>query len=209
MIVQKPNHKLLLNLNASPLLTRMNDIRAVFADEKCVLCFDCIERALRAHRYSKYQPDSEELHSELLTNTISLNRNKRFVTSAPESRKDKNGKKKSKTHKKIIVTKYNVDGEVYALKVKESSESEHHEDEACQLYSVNKVMSCDSPDTESFISNVKKYKKGRKHQDRSEEVTERTVAATTPPKSLFKKRQTDEVRSQMPENEMSSVEEFY
>lgn len=219
LIGQKPNHKLLLNLNAPPLVTRTNDLQTVFADEKCVLCFNCMERALKAHRYSKYRPDSEELHSYLLTNTITLHRNKRYVTSTatPEGKKEKKGKKKSKVHKTIIVTQYNVDGAVYALKVKETLPGSDHADDksgACQVYSVNKVTSCNTPEGDAFIANVKKNvnKKDKRHKERirEENITRRNPTTTRAPmKSLFRKRQTDEIRSQMPENVMSSVEEFY
>lgn len=182
-----------------------------------------MERAIKAHRYSKYRPDSEELHSDLLTNTITIHRNKRYVTPTPtiEGRKEKKGKKKSKVHKTIIVTQYNVDGEVYALKVKESLPGSDHDDgsAACQVYSVNKVMACNSPEGDAFIANVKRNanKKEKKQKERiedEEDMSPRTTTTTTtttraPMKSLFRKRQTDEIRSQMPENVMSSVEEFY
>lgn len=218
LIGQKPNHKLLLNLNAPPLVTRMNDLQSVFADEKCVLCSNCMERALKAHKYSKYRPDSEELNTDLLSNTITVHRNKRYVNSTPsiEGKKEKKGKKKSKVHKTIIVTQYNMDGEVYALKVKESLPgSDHNEDGACQVYSVNKVMACNTPEGDAFIANVKKNanKKDKRHKERiedEEDITPKIPTTTQPPlKSVFRKRQTDEIRSQMPENVMSSVEEFY
>lgn len=220
LIGQKPNHKLLLNLNAPPLITRTNDLQAVFTDEQCVLCFNCMERALKANKFSKYRPDSEELHSDLLTNTITIHRNKRYVTSTPstDGKKEKKGKKKSKAHKTIIVTQYNVDGEVYALKVKESSPgSDRTEDGSgsCHVYSVNKVMACNTPEGDALIANVKKNanKKDRRHKDKmdnEEDITPRNIITTRAPvKSVFRKRQTDDIRSQMPENVMSSVEEFY
>lgn len=177
-----------------------------------------MERALKAHRYSKYRADSEELQTDLLTNKITLQRSKRYVASTPptEGKKEKKGKKKNKAHKTIIVTQYNVDGEVYALKVKESTPgSDDTEDGSggCQVYSVNKVMSCKTPEGDEFIANVKKNgnRKDNRHKERirdEEDVTSSTTSRALL-ESIFRKRQTDEIRSQMPENVMSSVEDFY
>lgn len=177
-----------------------------------------MERALKAHKYSKYRSDSKELHSDLLTNALTIQRSKRYVASTPptEGKKEKKGKKKNKAHKTIIVTQYNVDGEVYALKVKESTPgSDNTEDGSagCQVYSVNKVMSCRTPEGDAFIANVKKNanRKDNRHKERISDEEDVTPSTTSRGllQSVFRKRQTDEVRSQMPENVMSSVEEFY
>lgn len=220
LIGQKINHKILLNLNAPPLVARTNELQMVFTDEKCVLCSACMERALKANKYSHYRPDSEELHSDLLTNTITVQRSKRFVTSTPsaDGRKEKKGKKKSKMHKTIIVTQYNVAGEVYALKVKESlpgSDNTEDGSGACQLYSVDNVMRCDTPEGDVFLANgkqnaIRKNKKPKESTRDEEDVSMRYQTTTrAPSKSEFRKRQSDDVRGQMPENVMSSVEEFY
>lgn len=175
-----------------------------------------MERALKAHKYNKYRPDSEEL-SDLLVNTVTVQRKKRYVTSTPptDGKKDKKGKKKSKAHKTIIVTQYNTDGVVYALKVKESLPgSDHTENEsgACHVYSVNKVMRCGTPEGDALIAKAKRNanSKDKRRKEHEEDVTTKNPTTTrASSKSVFRKRQTDDVRSQMPENVMPSVEEFY
>ncbi|KAF9823842.1 hypothetical protein SFRURICE_013379 [Spodoptera frugiperda] len=227
MINQMPMpKKILLNINGPPLVNILSDLQMVFMDVKCRRCIDCMERAIKAYKSQyhvlKSRPRSDELHEEVLRNRYVYSvRNKREIakeTPQTTTPKTKRSKSKKKATKSVTVTKY-VDGEVYALKVKETNTQVNAEQNnvthstTCQIYSVKKSYPCDSPESITFLAIAKrkvnkKMKKDKERQRLNSLIT--TTTTTEKPSFLapaYKKRHVD--NSQVPENFMPSIEELY
>lgn len=225
MIHQRPfsTHKILLNLNGQRVIVKLNEIQSVLNDYSCHKCVECMKRALKAqrtHSYLRNRTASKEMPHEVLTNKIPR-RSKRDIgaPTLPEldTNKDKKIKpKKSKSQKSVTVTKYNFDGEVFALKVKEANSTIDDLNEklygvSCQVYSINKSYPCDSPEGDLIVTAAK-----RKMNKKDKKDKDITTKITTKPDILinsagFRKRQVDSnyQNSQLPENVMPSIEEFY
>ncbi|KAJ8718515.1 hypothetical protein PYW08_002752 [Mythimna loreyi] len=209
--------KILLNINGPPLVNMVSDLQTVFMDVACSQCIDCMERAIKAytthHHIIKTIPSTDELHEQVL----SLGTRNRRDSSTPAEHttsKSKKNKSKKKATKAVTVTKYNVDGDVFALKVKETnivgSADQQNETQVstCQVFSVKKSFPCDSPDGESFLTNAKR--KGSKKSKKDKDANKDTATTTSKPHFMapaFRKRQID--NSQVPDNFMPSIEDFY
>ncbi|KAL0821173.1 hypothetical protein ABMA28_005792 [Loxostege sticticalis] len=213
--------QLLLNINGPPLVNNVSELQSVFIDLACKRCHSCMERAMKAFKYHKHmintRPSAEELQEDVLTNEI-MYRTKRdivptdetMVSTADDKKTTKKTRnKKNKTNRAVVVTKYNIDGEVYALKVKETMNNEQNESKGastCQVYSVKKSFPCDSAEGESLLTSAKRKankRKAKKEQDKTS-TTSTTQKTQT---SVFRKREVD--NSQVPENFMPSIEEMY
>uniref|UniRef100_A0A2A4K3N0 HMA domain-containing protein n=1 Tax=Heliothis virescens TaxID=7102 RepID=A0A2A4K3N0_HELVI len=220
MINQMPmQKKILLNINGPPLVNMVTDLQIVFMDVGCNKCINCMERAIKAYKSHYYilksRPRSDELQEEVLKKRLlQANRKKREAATATEKYASKTKRTKPKKTKSVSVTKYNVDGDVYALKVKETNTQVNAEQlndtqvSTCRVYSVKKSFPCDTPDADSFLTVAKRKvnKKSKKEKERHK------VATTTTEKPhflapAFRKRQVD--NSQVPENFMPSIEELY
>lgn len=217
--------KILLNINGPPLVNMVSDLQIVFMDLHCKKCIDCMERAIKAYKSHYYivknRPRSDELHEEVLKHRHhgkgKSMRNKREInTSVSPVPKLKRTKSKKKASKSVTVTKYNVDGEVYGLKVRETNtvvnaEQQNDTQSTCQVYSVKKSFPCDTPEGESFLTVTKRKatKKNKREKDRNKVDVSTTTTTIRPHFNapLFRKRQID--NSQVPENFMPSIEEMY
>ncbi|XP_026741224.1 uncharacterized protein LOC113503446 isoform X2 [Trichoplusia ni] len=209
--------KILLNINGPPLVNMVNDLQVVFMDVNCKKCIDCMERAIKAYKTHyhivKQRPRTDELHQEVLKNRYGKgkrikreSRSKKETETATTTSKTRKGKPKKKT---VSVTKYNVDGEVYAVKVNETSNQvniEHQNDtlvSTCQLFSVTKTALCDTPEAFSVLLPPKRKTVKKK--------STKTYRPRTPEPHFmipsFRKRQVD--NTQEPDNFMSSIEESY
>ncbi|CAH1637299.1 unnamed protein product [Spodoptera littoralis] len=199
-------------------------------DVKCRTCIDCMERAIKAYKAQyhiiKSRPRPDELHEDVLRTRYTYSvRNKREITKPFETTqqqtttsKPKRSKSKKKATKSVTVTKY-VDGEVYALKVKETNTQVNVEQNnvthatTCHIYSVKKSYPCDSPESNAFLTIAKRKvnKKMKKEKERHRLNSIITTTSTTEkPHFLapaFRKRHVD--NSQVPENFMPSIEELY
>lgn len=212
--------KVLLNINGPPLVNMISDLQTVFMDVTCSKCINCMERAMKAYitHYNivKTTPSFDELHDHVLQFKTTY-RNKRDTETTAENTgiKIKRTKPKKKPIKSVTVTKYNVDGDVFALKVKETNVANtdiQNDTQAstCQIFSVKKSFPCDTAEGESLLTIAKRKisKKNKKIKD-----TNRTDVTATPKAKAhflapaFRKRQVD--NSQVPDNFMTSLEEFY
>ncbi|XP_059061534.1 uncharacterized protein LOC131854436 [Achroia grisella] len=212
------------NKDRSYISKNIRDIQSVFSDITCKTCHMCMERAIKTHmgktHIESQRTKVEDLQYDMLTNEINGVRSKRSVNSTEYSKKyiknENKGKyKKNRTHKYITVTKYDINDEVYALKVKEINtqliterQSDTMISETCQIYSVKKSFLCDSREGDTFLTAAKRKankKKPRKVVDKnkSSTTTQKAKLATL----VFKKREVD--NSQIPENFMPSVEDLY
>ncbi|XP_047029244.1 uncharacterized protein LOC124636988 [Helicoverpa zea] len=219
MIHQKPmQKKILLNINGPPLVNMVTDLQIVFMDVNCRKCIDCMERAIKAYtshyHIVKTRPQYDELHEEVLKKRIlQADRKKRETQSTTEKYSTKIKRSKTKKTKAVSVTKFNVDGEVYALKIKEtntqvSPDQQNDTQVSCQVYIVKKSFPCDAPDAETFLMVAKR--KVNKKNKRDKERNKAAASTTESPHFMapaFRKRQVD--NSQVPENFMPSIEEFY
>lgn len=177
-----------------------------------------MERAIRAYkmqtRYLSSRLASEELHNDIIPNFIS-GRTKRDVQTATkhDSKKEKTTKnkktKREKVHRKVTVTKYTINGDVYALRVKETAgavEDNQPLGTSCLMYSVKKSFPCDSPEGYLLATeNTKINKKTKKTAEKIKTVPQPTTEKAQPRLS-YRKRQVD--NTQIPENVMPSIEEF-
>ncbi|CAH0687770.1 unnamed protein product [Spodoptera exigua] len=229
IINQMPMPKrILLNINGPPLVNMLSDLQMVFMDVKCKKCIDCMERAIKAFKAHYHvveaRPRADELYEEVLKNRyIFSNRNKREtpkIVETPQTTttsKPKRSKTKKRATKSVTVTKY-VDGDVYALKVKETNtqvsvdQNNVTHTTSCQIFSVKKSYPCDSPDSVAFLTTARrklnKRMKKEKEANRIDPLT--TTTTTDKPHFLapaFRKRHVD--NSQVPENVMPSIEELY
>lgn len=209
--------KVLLNIKGPPLVNMISDLQIVFMDMACSQCIDCMERAIKAytkHNHAiKTVPSTDELHAQVLRLRKRYRNKRDSETSFNENTtvKTKRNKSKKKTSKSVTVTKYNVDGVVFALKVKETNtvgsadQQNDNQVSTCQIFSVKKSFPCDTPDSDSFLTVAK-----RKVSKKSKKEKKAHATTTTKPYFVvpaFKKRQID--NSQIPDNFMPSIEDFY
>ncbi|CAH0588075.1 unnamed protein product [Chrysodeixis includens] len=219
MFHQRPMpKKILLNINGPPLVNMVNDLQVVFMDINCKKCIDCMERAIKAYKTHyhivKQRPRSDELHQEVLKHRYGkgkrVKRESKTTkththTPTPSTTKPKKSKSKKKT---VSVTKFNVDGEVYAVKVNETNanvNAEHQNDTSlsiCQLFSVTKSALCDS--SEGYTILIPPRKKTTKKKKEAKPYKPQEPHFMIP---SFRKRQID--NTQEPDNFMSSIEESY
>lgn len=215
--------KIFLNINGPPLVNMVTDLQMVFMDVSCRKCIDCMERAIKAYKTHnniiKTLRNPDELHEQVLHLKSKRNRNKR---NANKSTTEKNTtskvkRTKPKKTKTITVTKYNVDGDVFALKVKETNMlggSDQQNDtqvlSTCQVFSVKKSFPCNTPEGESFLT-VAKRKVNKKNKKAKKEKEANQTGATTMKAHFaapaFRKREVD--NSQVPDNFMPSIEDLY
>lgn len=213
--------KILLNINGPPLVNMVNDLQVVFMDVNCKKCLDCMERAIKAYKTHyhivKQRPRTDELRQEVLKNRYG--KGKRIKRESKTTRKETQTPtpttiatkaRKSKPKKKTVsVTKYNVDGEVYAVKVNETNTQANTANQndstvtTCQLFSVTKTALCDTPEAYTVLLPPKR--KSVKKKD-SKKIKPRTPEPHFMIPS-FRKRQVD--NTQEPDNFMSSIEESY
>lgn len=217
-------HKLLLNLNAK--------LQEIFNDYSCNACLDCMERALRVHKVHSNKlsdrPILDDLQKELLRNSVNSehgHKYKRDVTAALKegTKKEKRSKiKKHKHQKTVAVTKYALDNVTYALQVKENNVS--GDIETCQVYTVKKHVPCDTPEGKLLMDvskmkarkNLKKPNEDEEHEKEDHDKKQRKsrsnddvepYSETDRLEVLNRRREVDD--GQIPENVMSSVEDFY
>ncbi|KAJ8714587.1 hypothetical protein PYW07_002812 [Mythimna separata] len=205
--------KILLNINGPPLVNMVSDLQTVFMDVACRQCIDCMERAIKAytthHNIVKTIPSTDELHDQVLR---LRSRNRRDSQTDNTTTKTKKNKSKKKATKSVTVTKYNVDGNVFALKVKETNMVASGDRQnvtqvsTCQVFSVQNSFPCDSAEGESFLTNAKRKvsKKSKKVKDVNKDATTSKPHFNAP---AFRKRQID--NSEIPDNFMPSIEDFY
>lgn len=195
-----------------------------------------MERAIKAEKAHfhiiSHRPSSEELQEDVLINEISY-RTKRDIPPtdqtlpevtenvAEETKTTKKTKtRKHKANKSVTVTKYNMDGEVYALRVKETPVTSEASNDtkpsgSCQVYNVKKSYPCESPESESLLvaarrrAGKKKSKKQEQEKTKPNDAPNSTTAKARVhvQTSSFKKREVD--NSDVPENFMPSIEDLY
>ncbi|KAG6441564.1 hypothetical protein O3G_MSEX001884 [Manduca sexta] len=215
---QRPSihNKILLNINAPPLVNVVSEVQAVFAEAACQNCIACMERAIKADKINLHmvdnRPSAEELQTDVLSERHNFDRHREKRNLANDTVKLKKVKsKRNKVLKAVIVTKLKVDEQLYALKVKETitQTGEQLKDmkstsTTCQVYDVKNSFPCDTPEAEILLT-VAKQRVNKKSKKQKEK---RTVPATTHKiVPLFRKRQVD--HSQVPENFMPSIEDIY
>ncbi|XP_075979750.1 uncharacterized protein LOC142978975 [Anticarsia gemmatalis] len=229
-LTKSVHKKILLNLNGPPLVSMVSKLQQVFMDVRCKQCLECMERSIKAYKYQsdniKKRPTVDELHAELLTsrgnilNSMYTGDDRRKRQSDPVDISAKKTKPK-KTKKSVTVTKYNVDGEVYALKVQETvkhplEQNIPHTNQSsmCHLYSVKKSYECDTRESESFLAIAKRKVIKKNRKDKASQATTTTTTETAHFNApSFKKRQVrgserpDQL--EMPENFDFSLEELY
>ncbi|KAJ0175091.1 hypothetical protein K1T71_009232 [Dendrolimus kikuchii] len=212
------NHKkILLNINGPPLVNVVNDLQSLFVDTSCSHCTICMERAIRAYKSNLHhldRPTIEELQEEVLEyRYFNFNRDKRDTDSTEkhESATEQLKTRNQRVHQFIDVKKYNINGEVYALKINESNiidvkfSKGKTSDALCHVYSIKKYFPCNTPEAELLLT-VSKRKANKKNK--KEKI--KSVVTTTEKKvsiPVFRKRHVD--NSQVPENVMPSIEELY
>jgi hypothetical protein len=205
---------ILLNINGPPLVSNISELQSVFNDANCKDCHDCMDNAIKAYnnhiRMQNNRPSAEELRDDL-TNEVNV-RIKRDLMSGEkiEFTPKKTKSKKNKPQKTVTVTKYNVDNEVYALKVKETHVSVEKQDgiavTTCQVYSVKKSFPCESLEGDALLSSVKRKTNKKKIKREQKNTFSSTVKSPTRT-SVFKKREVD--NTEVPDNSMSSIEDIY
>ncbi|CAF4826683.1 unnamed protein product [Pieris macdunnoughi] len=184
--------------------------RAVFTDPSCKSCVNCMERVVKAHKVHRLSKIRDDDIYQLLTKKDNKIKQKRSVNFETKGEKKS---KKTKAKKSVSVIKYNENGEIYALKVKETNNqliSEPNVTRAisttCQVYSIQKSLPCESPEADLILtaSKRKTNKKNKKVQGKRETnvPTEEAVIA-----SMFRKRHVD--NSELQEHYMTSLEEMY
>ncbi|XP_060804375.1 uncharacterized protein LOC132902608 [Amyelois transitella] len=215
-----PRGAILLNTNGIPLVSENKE--SPFDDLICQKCFNCMERAVKERnayiQLLKNRPSSDELNEDLLKNQLVENRHKRDVHKAKANTSvasKPSRTKKNKPLKSASVTKYDFNGEVYALKIKESNESGHHKDaRVCHIYSIKKSLPCTSSEIDGLlsdaVSDVKRKKSGRssKKGTLAQPGTKSNTMPTTTHKakiSIFKKREADNLETP---DFMPSIEEM-
>ncbi|CAH4022384.1 unnamed protein product [Pieris brassicae] len=201
---------IILNVNIEANNNKASDLQAVFTDPSCKSCANCMERVVRAHKVHRLSKIRDDDIYQLLTKKDNKIKEKRSVHFETKGEKKS---KKSKAKKSVSVIKYNENGEIYALKVKETNNqliSEPNVTRAisttCQVYSIQKSLPCESPEADLILtaSKRKTNKKNKKVQGKRETnvPTEEAVIA-----SVFRKRHVD--NSELQEHYMTSLEEMY
>lgn len=204
----------------------INEIQTVFSNITCHACIDCMERAIKAYKDNLYvsenQLSSNVFHNSILGNNYKINnfRVERDTDNATIAL-DVKGitaklNSKNKVYKSMTVTKYNINGVVYALKVKGTNKQNNFNEKKntkmassdCQIYRIKKTFACDSSDAELFMANVKEKTKKERRSQRIKKGKRIKFAITTTSEitTMYRKRNVD--NSQVPENVMTSIEDF-
>ncbi|XP_045775726.1 uncharacterized protein LOC123874442 [Maniola jurtina] len=216
---------IILNKNA-PMHSKINDLQSVFMDPACTGCHTCMERAMKAHKSRTHMMDPrislENFQDD--RNMIDERRDKRKAEWAASNVK-KSKRSKPKNNKGITLMKYNHNGKIYALKINETNSvlDVHNNSETimtCQVYSVKKSVSCESPEANLILTGSRKKttKKGKKGYGKREtksvepmkliEAVKRAESTKTVIIApVYRKRNVDD--SQVPEQIMYSIEEMY
>ncbi|XP_053612034.1 uncharacterized protein LOC128676113 [Plodia interpunctella] len=220
-------------LNMKGAYTNENSVlHTVYEDVECQKCHDCMDRSIKAqftyNQAKKFHPSAKELHEDLLRHKVVDNRFKRDVAKkdAKKDNKLSTKHKEIKPSKQATVTKYDVNGSIYALKIKDIDESGLIKDDTiCEIYSVKKSVACDSPEVDTLLIGARKERKKMQvnkttasHRPPNSKLpllkaaatwsSTKTTAKTTPPttpETIFKKREMD--NSDAPDF-MPSIEEM-
>ncbi|CAG4935362.1 unnamed protein product [Colias eurytheme] len=224
MIIKKRpqvGKNIMLNVNTQANTMKSSDLQTVFIDPSCRNCATCMERAVNAHKIHNHvvntQMNTDRFQDNTYTNQENIIRERRSVKFDNVPKIEKKPKKsKPKRNKSVSVIKYNENGEIYALKVKETSNqliadqqnvTKSFSSTTCQVYSVQQSLPCESPEADLILTATKRKtnKKNKKVQGKKETnvPTEKATLIT----SVFRKRHVD--NSQVPENFMTSLEEMY
>lgn len=201
---------IMLNKNSPNLLNRLSDLQSLFMDPTCRGCYTCMERAMKAQKPHIHMMDpriSSENFQDDRNMIEASRRDKRKAKSENTSAKTK--RSKSKRNKGVTLTKYNDNGRIYALKIKETNLAQELYNKTvttCKVFTVQKSFSCDSPEANLILIDSKKRanKKGRKgHRKRETKVIKHTTVNTP----VYGKRNIDD--SHVQEQIMPSIEEMY
>ncbi|XP_063382986.1 uncharacterized protein LOC134669395 [Cydia fagiglandana] len=179
--------------------------------EKCSLCIDCIKKALFFLSISKKSITAPSTHVQTKNFTPNnfienyhhnkVVRNKRDTELPTKTKKSHVSKSKN-----VTVTKYNIDGQIYAIKLREKNstqaENQQGDDRSCQVFSVRKYYPCESPKAESIFTNAKR--KANKANRRSKK---QTISTLTTDKPQFQSLVFRDKLSAEPI--MTSIEELY
>lgn len=213
--------KVLIKANSQMVSTR-SELQSVFNDLKCAKCVRCMERAIKANtkhtHITKIKPNTQEIENDIIVSYYQYKppRNKRnteniatkAITNQTTPNRTPNPLKRNKT---VTVTKYNNDGQIYAVKIQEGYLVDGEDTGAvatCEVYSVKKYFPCNSLAGELMLTSAK-----RKVHKRLKKVQEKKTTLTTTERAIYQtqskaaKRQVD--NSQLPENMMTSIEELY
>ncbi|XP_063626997.1 uncharacterized protein LOC134798544 [Cydia splendana] len=181
--------------------------------DKCSLCIVCINKALFFLGISKKNTTSVPSTHIMQTRNFKSNkflehyhhykevRNKRDTEVPTKTKKSNMSKSKN-----VTVTKYNIDGQIYAIKLRErnstQAENQQGDDRSCQVFSVRKYYPCESRKAEIFFSNARR--KSNKANRRSKTQT-KSILTTDKPQSqslVFRDKL-------VAEPFMTSIEELY
>ncbi|XP_061720062.1 uncharacterized protein LOC133527181 [Cydia pomonella] len=177
--------------------------------DKCSLCLNCINKALYFLSSTKptddpprHMPSSDFILNDIIENyhQYKVERNKRD-TEVPTKTKKSNVSKS----KNVTVTKYNIDGQIYAIKLRERNftQTENQQgDRSCQVFSVRKYYPCDSPKAELIFTNARR--KANKSNRRTKKQTKNTLTTDKPQSQSLTFR--DKL---LAEPFMTSIEELY
>lgn len=191
---------------------KASDLQTVFMDPSCKNCVNCMERVVKSHKVHRLSKVRDDAVYQPLIREDNKIRDKRGVRFEGVNKAEKKSKK-TKGKKSVSVIKYNENGEIYALKVKETNNqlvTERNVTKAisttCQVYSIQKSLPCESPEADLILTASKRNtnKKNKKVQGKREAnvPTEEAVIA-----SVFRKRHVD--NSELHEHYMTSLEEMY
>ncbi|XP_034833427.1 uncharacterized protein [Maniola hyperantus] len=219
---------IILNKNA-PLYSKMTDLPSIFMDPACSGCYTCMERVMKTHVKSHIHMMDPRISSENFqddrNNMIDgSRRDKRKVEWGASSVK-KSKRSKPKKNKRISLMKYNDNGKIYALQINETNSvlGVYNNSETimtCQVYSVKKSVSCESPEANLILTGSRKKtnKKGKKGYGKRDTKSVdpmkliEAVKRAEPTKTVliapvYRKLNIDD--SHVPEQIMYSIEEMY
>ncbi|XP_063368201.1 uncharacterized protein LOC134656574 [Cydia amplana] len=176
--------------------------------EKCSMCLDCINKALFSSKKSTTLSPSTHMESRhFILNDIFENyhqykveRNKRDTEVPTKTKKSYVSKTKN-----VTVTKYTIDGQIYAIKLRErnTTQAENQQgDRSCQVFNVRKYYPCESPKAELILANARI--KTNKANRRSKKQTKSTLTTDKPQSQTLVFR--DKL---LAEPFMTSIEELY
>ncbi|KAJ2949527.1 hypothetical protein O0L34_g15448 [Tuta absoluta] len=188
----------------SPRPNKPNELDTIYNEKNCKNCITCMVKAREA-RIATLKTESKHNSVEVNNAIISNDGENKIREKRNTKLKEHKGKKQKKS-KTVAVTKYNRDGKVNVLKVKETPLDETQS--TCNVYSVTKYYTCQSPEGASLLASVKKTKSKR---DKTMSTSTKTENPYPGPTALHKKRDTSNLsydNSQIPDNVMPSFEEY-
>ncbi|XP_052742655.1 uncharacterized protein LOC112045419 [Bicyclus anynana] len=153
-------------LNKASQHNTFKDLQSVLMDPDCRGCYVCMERAMNANKPQMHMMDpisTEDFQND--RNLIDVSRrDKRAAIDTTTGKKYKRSKKdkKEKRNKGVTVIKYNENGKML-LKVKETDtvldfENKSAKVTTCEIYSVEKSFSCESPEANLILTDSRKKK---------------------------------------------------